>query len=284
MCSYGISATTKESWDEVTYRFVVSFDVTDSAMVYASYATGFIPGGFTETCSAVETCIAFDSETNKNFEIGFKGEFMDNALLVNGAVFFTEYKDIVRAQVLPFTDAFGNPGQQTVNINAGVSDLFGLETEITWLATANLRFDLFAGYLDHEYDEFELLGVADLCGTGIDISCLTVPFTPELKFGGSVTYEHEFAGGSLEWYTSYSHQDELETSVFNSENSQHMERDLWNANVTYYSPDERYHVAAFVKNITDDRYRIAGNSIGTLWVNTYWGNPRSFGMEFAVSF
>ena len=287
--AFGIAATAKESWDEVTYRFVVNYDVNDSAMVYASYATGFIPGGFTETCSAVETCIPFDSETNKNFEVGFKGDFLDNTLRVNGAVFFTEYEDIVRAQVLPFTDAFGRPGQQTVNINAGVSDLFGVETEVTWQATPNLRLDLFVGYLDHEYDEFELTGVADFCETGampgdpVDLSCLNVPFTPEWKFGASATYEHPFLGGSLEWNTSFAHTDESETSVFNSENSQHMERDLWDANVTYYSPDERWRVAAYVKNITDDRYRIAGNSIGALWVNTFWGNPRQFGFEFSAS-
>ncbi len=280
--AYGIAAGASEDWDEVTYRFVVNYDVSDASMVYGSFSTGFIPGGFTETCSSVETCRPFESETNENWEIGFKGQFLDNTLQLNAAVFFTEYEDIVRSQVVPFTNAFGATTQETININAGVSELFGVEGELTWLATPNLRIDFFFGYLDHEYDEFDL----DTNNDGIieDLSSFTVPFTPEWKYGLTASYEHEFLEGSLEWSSSISHQDELETSVFNSPSSQYSDRDLWDANVTYYSGDGRYRLTLWGKNLTDERYRIAGNSIGTLWVNTFYGMPRSFGAELSVNF
>ena len=72
--AFGIAGKFDDSWDEITYRAVVDYDISDSGMVYLSYATGFIPGGFTETCSSLETCEPFDSETNWNLELGFKAD------------------------------------------------------------------------------------------------------------------------------------------------------------------------------------------------------------------
>ena len=53
----------------IIYRFDLDYDFSEAGMVYLSYATGFIPGGFTETCSSLETCEPFDSETNSELQI-----------------------------------------------------------------------------------------------------------------------------------------------------------------------------------------------------------------------
>ncbi len=272
--AFEIALRTDEEWDETTYRFVVDYDLNDTSMMYFSYATGFISGGFTETCSTAATCLPFDQETNENFEVGFKGQFMDNTLQTNFAVFFTEYEDLIRSQVVPFTNIFGNTTQETINVNAGVTEAWGFETEITWLASPNLQIDFNLGYLDHEYDEFDL--------NGSDLSNLDVPFSPELKYGVSISYEHEWADGRLSWNTNFNHQDEAEFSVFNSPLTQMSERDLWDANVTYHDAEDRYRITLWAKNLLDERYRTAANSVAGLWNFTMYGRPLSYGLEFAV--
>ena len=64
-----------------TWRVAVDYKFTEDQMLYASVATGFISGGFTETCSTEVTCVPYDPEKNINFEIGHKADLLDNRLL-----------------------------------------------------------------------------------------------------------------------------------------------------------------------------------------------------------
>ncbi len=275
--AFGIADTFDHSWDELTYRLVLNYDVTDSSMAYVSYATGFIPGGFTETCSSLKTCQPFDSETNWNAETGFKGRFADGTVQTNLAVFYTEYKDLIRSQVVPFTDAFGVTTQETININAGVSIAKGVEGEFVWLATPNLQLSANVGYLDHQYDKFLL--DRNLDGVKEDLSNLDVPFSPKWKWGLSTTYDQPLGQGTLIYDVNVTHQDKAEMSVFNSPRTQMSQRTLWDANITYQAPDERYYITLWGKNLTDERYRTAANSVAGLWNFTMYGRPRSYGLE-----
>ncbi len=279
--AYQIAETFDESWDEVTYRLVVDYDVTDASMAYISYATGFISGGFTETCSSLATCQPFEPETNWNLEGGFKGQFAQGTLQTNLAIFYTEYEDLIRSQVVPFTNAFGVTTQETININAGVSQAWGVEGEVTWLAMPNLQIMAGVGYLDHEYDEF-LLDL-DLDGVQEDLSNLGVPFSPEWKWAVSATYDQRLPVGTLVYNVNVNYQDEAEMSVFNSPRTQMTERTLWDANITYRGPEDRYYVTLWGKNLTDERYRIGANSVAGLWNFTMYGRPRSYGLEVGVT-
>ena len=136
--------------------------------------------------------------------------------------------------------------------------------------------------MDHEYKEFDI----DTNNDGIleDLSGNEVPFSPELKYGVSATYEHAFWQGSLAWNANFNHQDESEFSVFNSPLTQFSERDLIDANVTYHDAEGRYSLTLWGKNLSDERYRIGANSVAGLWNFTMYGRPRSYGMEFSVHF
>lgn len=273
---FDIAFRADEEWTETTYRLVLTRTFGDDAMGYASYSTGFISGGFTETCSSTTTCLPFDPETNENFEIGFKGQFLDNTLQANFAIYRTEYEDLIRSQVVPFTNIFGTTTQETINVNAGVSEATGIEAEVRWLVSDNFTVDFNISVLDHEYDEFVL--------NGVDLSDNDVPFSPDLKYGISLTYEHEFMDGTLIWNTNLNHLDENETSVFNSPYTQLTERDLWDANVSYYDNSGRYRVTLWGKNLNDERNRNGANSVAGLWNMTNYGRPKSFGLELAFHF
>ena len=280
--AFGIHSRLKSDWTRVTYRIVADFKLTDDSHTYLSYATGFIPGGFTETCSTLGTCQPFDSETNWNIELGFKGQFLDNTVQTNAAVFFTQYKDLIRSQVVPFTDAFGNTTQETINVNAGVSQASGIEVEGTWLPIDGLTLTANFAYLHHQYKEFALALAPGAPKT--DLSGNIVPFSPKLKWGFTGTYEQEIGYGSLTYSLIYSHQDQVQMSVFNSPLTQMTKWDTLDANLTFKPEGARYSVSIWGKNLTDQRTRIAANSVAGLWNFTMYGRPRSYGIEVGVKF
>jgi iron complex outermembrane receptor protein len=280
--AYGINSTFDDSWDQWTGRLVADFEVTPDSLAYLSFATGFIPGGFTETCSTPATCQPFDSETNWNIELGFKGQFLANTLQTNVAVFFTQYEDLIRSQVVPFTDPFGVTTQETINVNAGVSQATGFELEGTWIPLEGLSVAANFAYLHHEYEEFELVLTPGSPPT--DLSSNTVPFSPKLKWGLNVTYEHPIQWGSLAYNVIYSHQDELEMSVFNSPRTQMSEWDTIDFNITFRPESERFYFTFWTKNLTDERTRLAANSVAGLWNFTMYGRPRSYGFQIGVNF
>jgi iron complex outermembrane receptor protein len=154
--------------------------------------------------------------------------------------------------------------------------LTGLEGEVSWLATDRLRVDFSLSAMDHEYDEFFF--------SGADLSDNDIPFSPDLKWGLTLTYEHAVMNGNLVWSTSFNHIDETEMSVFNTPRTQMQERDIWDANVTYHPGDGRYRVTLWGKNLTDEVLRFGSNSVAGLWNMTNYDRPRSIGIEFSMRF
>ena len=59
---------------------------------------------------------------------------------------------------------------------------------------------------------------------------------------------------------------------------------LLNASVTYTDGDDRFFVRAYGKNLSDERYRVASQSVATLWTHSQWGAPRTYGIEFGINF
>jgi iron complex outermembrane receptor protein len=273
--AFEIALRDSNKWDETTFRVVADYKIMDDSMVYLSYATGFIPGGYTETCSSFATCQPFNSETNENIEFGFKGTLADGTIQLNAAAFFTKYEDLIRSQVLPFTNIFGVTTQETVNFNTGKSDVRGVEGDIKWVVNDALSVSAFIGVMNHEYDEFEI--------NGADLSDLDPPYSPDLKYGIAATYVQDIDFGSLTYNVNINHQDENEMMVLNNLDSQMHERTLVDANVTFRNTDETYYVAIWGKNLTDERYRHGANPVAGLWNFTQYGEPRTFGLEIGVS-
>ena len=296
LSSFSTLVDSSEEWTETTWRVVLDYQTDNDNMMYASVATGFLAGGFSETCSQVITCIAYDPETNINYEIGFKGDLMDGLLRFNTSIFYTDYEDLQRNQVFRFVDPVsGNPGQETITLNAGESNSTGIEIEATWLATDNLTIRGSLGYLDASYDEFSF--------EGLDLSGLDIPFASEYQIGAQATYVQPLASGaSITYYLSAHHQDDAETSPFDPNaavggnaafpgatarhptHTQIESRTLVDASITFTDSNDKYHFTVFGKNLLDVEYRITANSVANLWNFSQYGAPMQWGIEFGMRF
>lgn len=74
----------RADFDEVQPKFTATYKFNPAALMYATYGVGFRSGGFNQPNFSVPI---FSEETLKNYEAGFKTQWFDRRLTVNGAVF-----------------------------------------------------------------------------------------------------------------------------------------------------------------------------------------------------
>jgi iron complex outermembrane receptor protein len=299
--AFGNVVYDSESWSKPTYRLVFDYFWRDNLMTYASYATGFNAGGFSETCGSPTNCDPYAEEENDNFEIGMKSDFLDGTLRLNVALFYTQYENLQRDTVVSIVDAAGNLFQETVAVNVGESTAKGFEIEMNWLPTDNLRFDFNLGTLDHEYDNYspENVDPVPMYLPGpprtMDFSALKPPFSPELNWGVAATYFQGLSsGGSITYNASVHYQDEYETDPFPANgqgadsigepiiiqkgNTQGEDRTLVDAFIQWQSPSQTWALTLYGKNLTDETWRSTGQAVATLWNFTHHGPPREIGV------
>ncbi len=281
--NFGVFLNASDSWNETTWRTVLDYRLGDDQMVYLSYATGFLSGGFSETCATVEFC-SYDPETNDNIEIGYKADLLDARLRLNIAAFRTQYDDLQRAVVAPYVAADGSNQQETVTVNTGRSEVKGIDVEAIWVPTDNWRITAAVNWLDHKYKRGVLPA---LRGAGEEISLLDfdVPFSPEWKLMGSAAYEFGLRNGQRVTLTgAANYQSKAETDVFNAPGTQMDSRTLVDVSATLHDRRDRWALTGYISNLTDETYRFSALPVAGLWNFTNYGPPRSYGVTLSVRF
>ncbi|WP_427966674.1 TonB-dependent receptor [Altererythrobacter sp.] len=133
--------------DHWTGSATLSYRPTDDSMLYATisrgYKSGGVPGGFPQT---TEDTIPYDEEFVLNFEGGFRTEWLDRALQVNGSIFYYDHDDIQAFTTLPSTLTPGQFAFRLTNIGSGYN--FGGELEVVARPVWGLRLGASIGYLE----------------------------------------------------------------------------------------------------------------------------------------
>ncbi len=130
----------------------LTYDVSDEAMVYASWVKGSKSGGFDFRANnrgreaTMDDAFEFEDEDATNYEVGGKLVVADGAAEINFAAFFTKFDNL---QVSVFDGALGfNVG------NAASAEVKGLEVDGRWQATENLTLHGSMAYTDFEFTDF----------------------------------------------------------------------------------------------------------------------------------
>ena len=148
------SEATESKW---TPKISVDYQLTDDAMVYASFATGFTAGGINGRPFNIATdTFSFGTENVYSYEAGFKTEWLDRRLRLNGAVYYTQFKNMqLTVAGCPTAPEGCRTSSPFYVDNAGNSRMIGFELEMQaspvdgWLVTAGLGYNNFKyTYLD----------------------------------------------------------------------------------------------------------------------------------------
>jgi iron complex outermembrane receptor protein len=220
-------------------------------MTYLSWSQGFKSGGFNQRFNSVTPDylpLSFDEETAETFELGIKTEF-GGVLRLNAAVFHTDYDDmqlIYRVGVVP------------ILFNAGKASIKGGEVEFTY-APGALILEGSLGYLDDSFDSITPIVVPGSPVTATVTPNNSLPFTPEWQGNLGIGYEFSIGAGTLTPRVNVSYTDSQFFDAANSvEVAQVDDVTVVNASLTWEM--DAWKIRAGVNNLTDEHYRVAGNS------------------------
>lgn len=142
----------------VTPRASIDWKVTDDALLYASYAQGRKPGGFSSVTIGAfglnsRDDVEFDPERLAQYELGWKSTWFDRRLILNGAAFYIDFTD---KQVSTQEIRGGQLGN--VIKNAGGAEVKGIEFNAQLRPIRQLTLAASYTYLDSEYTDYEVTG------------------------------------------------------------------------------------------------------------------------------
>jgi outer membrane receptor protein involved in Fe transport len=132
----------KKTTDEegFTHKLNLTWRVDDDKMVYATWSTGFRPGGVNRNADVTD--LPYKPDYLTNYEIGWKTSWDDGRMRFNGAAYWEDWKN--------FQFSFLGPNSLTVIANAGQARILGVEADLTWLPIDNLTLTAGASYNDAE--------------------------------------------------------------------------------------------------------------------------------------
>ncbi len=268
--------TPSDDWDDFSPKVAAQFRPNDTLMFFGSVSKGFKSGGFAGS-QGVEAVAStpVDPETALNFELGFKGDFVDDTLRLNMTAFYTDYEDL---QIVRFGPVAGSPFGTFITSNIGTADILGLETEFTWFPTDNFSVTGNLALLDTEVNDL----IIETAGGPVDVSGSELRQAPETSYNVQANYSLPAANGEWGFSVSFSHVDEQITDyVFPGTVIQ--EQDLLDARVGWTSTDERWEASLWGKNLTDEDYISHSYVIGPGVIGV-WGAPLTFGLSVNHNF
>lgn len=240
-----INVLIEKEFDSFTPRVTTSFDVTPETMIYASYAEGNKPGVVNPDPRFPPEIQFAEEEESKNYEIGIKNSLMGGRLILNAAAYFVDWDK----QQLTTTFFFPTGGTQSYIINAGTTEVRGLELELQAQLTDALTAGFTYAYTDAEFVELvdteagQLFGDTSLKGK----SPAGVPETQASIFG-RLGFD---VGSNLKGYVraDASYTSKKYDQVFNLAHTGSQTL----VNLTLGIDGERWSGSLWVKNLTDDR-------------------------------
>ena len=297
--------------DNFSWSAILSYDVTPTFNVYASYNTGFKPGGFNLNANAAFTgAFEFEEETARSIEIGAKGSLFSGAFNYSLALFDQEIEDFQSENFV---------GNGFALDNAGSIEVRGLEFESRFTPTEQLLFTLNFTYLfDNQYGDFKFAPCPDrnvdgtsvggddplfaLCQPGQErtndfgitglFNDLSGQDRGGAEFLGTVSgvYTFDLAGdlegfirGEAQHTDDFAHTTSLDPRPFANQDA----FTLYHASVAVGADDGSWQVQFWGRNLTDEEYSIGGfPSVGLLGAsyNIYPGTPRTYGVTLRVSY
>ena len=259
------------SEDDISPLISLNYQVTDETLIYARYAGAAKSGGYNADfmTNGLEF-FEYDQETVDSYELGLKTTLMDDSLRVNVALFEMAFDDF---QVFQFLA--NSSGATSLELtNAAETTVRGVETEITWLPTDNLRFIANATFLDAAYDDFENPG------GGEPFSNNQLPYAPDLKYFLAAQYRQPVGAGAITFDVDYTYVDDQFTDPGNLEIDKIDSYSLLGARVAYTPDSGQWELALWGRNLADEEWTRLNNDnfLGT--PRTLWGDPRLYGATF----
>jgi iron complex outermembrane recepter protein len=280
-----------------TPRISVGWKASPEHNLYASISQGFKGGSFDPrlNLSVAGLTVAkakegFKPEEITTYELGFKSQFNQGRILLNGAVFKSDYKEVqIPGSIAVDTNGDGvDDSFAGVTTNAGKAKINGLELEMMARLTDAFTITAMYGYIDAKFTKFVGAGNVDVA------SQRKFQNTPENTANIRATYEWPMAAfnqrGKMALTGGASFRDDTQQFEFALPTLDQKAFTLVDASLVWTSSNSKLRVGLHGKNLSDKRYKIAGYNFPTLpttalpSVLAFYGNPRTVTLSVDYKF
>ena len=272
--------------DGETHRINLTWQVTDDKMVYATYSTGFRPGGANRVTDPAtgHPFAPYSPDSLDNYEIGFKTTWDDDRLRFNGAFYWEDWKN--------FQFPFLGPNSVTIVENGGNARVKGFEYELTYLPVDNLTLSSSGAYNDGGLTKPFCRDTTIVCTNAVANapSGTQLPITPLWKINGTARYEWNIGDFHAHVQGALVHQSGTWSDL------RLFERSLMGKNKAFTTIDlttgierDNWSLELYAQNLFDERGelgRYAECTPGTCGAEPYIlpTQPRTIGVTFSQKF
>ena len=163
-------------------RANLKWKITDDVLIYYTWSQGFRPGGFNRTSTdhtlaggyVYTTPLAFAPDSLTNNEFGWKTEWFDRRLLLNGALYQEDWKNVQTS----FFDPQSGLGNLTFITNGPNYRVRGLELQLDARVTRNLTLSGAASWNSSEQTNSPFLIASKGPFAGRPITSIPNPYGP----------------------------------------------------------------------------------------------------------
>ena len=280
---------------QATFRAGVEFDAGPRSLVYATVETGYRVGGLQPTPGFE----IYGPEKITAYTIGSKNRFFGNRLQLNVEGFLWKYRDQQLA-ALGF-DATGVPNFFIRNI--GRTTNYGVDIDAQFAATKTTMLSAQMEYVHSKYDSFTY----SVPGAPQPVPFVGCPYTPGVQNGQAI-YNVDCSGkpafNAPRWVVTLGAEQRIAVGKYEvvlSGDTQYrssrwvgfeyapgeLQGATWqsNAELRFQPDDAQWSIAAFVRNIENDRFlvNVTANTFGGLLTGIS-SPPRTYGVRVGVKF
>lgn len=273
----------EESWDAITGRLVANIQVTEDALVFANYSTGYKAGGF-DSINISTKELPLDPELVDNYEIGAKGDFLNKRIRAQLAYFYTEIADRQEA-IESQPPGSGTAVPFIVNTD---EEIEGYEITLTFLISEQLRTTVIYTERDQSSQR-----EAHYDAQGNFVDGLEVATVAPQDYTLTLDWAPEMPSGSLFVHLEYIFEENTDRDqeeyipLFDTVPGYGDDRTLFNARVSWLNETGNYEIAAWGKNLLDSQRikqpeGLGGDAIGTY--HTKVEDPKTYGIDLKYIF
>ena len=221
------------------WKFGADYQFGESSMAFASVSRGFKGGSFDNRALA-RGGSTIGPEFLTAYEIGYKGDFLDNTLQLNASVYFYEWDNQQLFEVVGgVPELFNIPG----------SELKGIELEAKWAPTEQWFFQGSLGTIDSEITDVTGITAGSQATVGDEITN-TPDFTANLRGAYTIPVGNNDLSLSLSYRYVSSMFYSFNQTAAREESSSHA---YLNARADYtFGQDGQYSASLWANNLTEE--------------------------------
>lgn len=292
------------SFNKVSWRGGLEYDLTRSSMLFATVANGFKSGSFVLTPASDGTpnnpfANFSGPEFLTAYTVGAKSRIFHDRVQLNVEGFLWDYKDQQITQNGP-VNPIPNLGRVITNVPDSPT-IHGVDASLAWRVGKGGLFSADLAYLKTRYDKLVLVGSSRSSSltTGCVImpaadprlrllDCSGFPLIRSPRWSGAVGYQHRFdlKHGQVMAELRSQFSSRYFTGIDYLPSQVQKRYTNTSAGLTYESPDETWSLTAYVRNLEDEAVATASRTHAFLPGVSFdvLNPPRTYGIRGRFSF